>query len=101
MPDCRAPRRGPAPRVRPGKPLTPRLVTGLHASAAIPIRFWVAALQQATPVQPPDSVIVKSPLPGGVAAVTRFLLSTVPQWVQLAGLVVAAIVAGGGRLVPR
>jgi hypothetical protein len=68
-------------------------VTGLHASAAIPIPFWVAALQQATTVQPPDSIIVKSPLPGGVAAVTRFLLSTVPQWVQLTGLVVAAVVA--------
>ena len=69
-------------------------MTGLHASAVIPIPFWVAALQQATPVQPPDSVVVKSPLPGGAAAVTRFLLSTVPQWVQLTGLVVAAIVAG-------
>ena len=68
-------------------------MTGLPASAAIPIHVWVAALQQATPVQPPDSVVVKSPLPGGVAAVTRFLLSTVPQWVQLTGLVVAAIVA--------
>ena len=102
MPNCRPPRREPASRVRPGKPVTPRLVTGLHASAAIPIRFWVAALQQGTAVQrpdsvvvqPPDSIIVESPLPGGVAAVTRFLLSTVPQWVQLAGLVVAVIVAG-------
>jgi hypothetical protein len=53
----------------------------------------MAAFQQSPAVQPPDSVIVKSPLPGGVAAVTRFLLTTVPQWVQLAGLVVAVIVA--------
>jgi len=67
-------------------------VIGLHASAVIPTQLWVAALQQAA-AQPPDSVVVKSPLPGGVAAVTRFLLTTVPQWVQLAGLVLAAVVA--------
>ncbi len=69
-------------------------MTGLHAIAAIPIQFWVAAFQQSSAGQPPDSVVVKSPLPGGVAAVTRFLLTTVPQWVQLAGLVLAVIVAG-------
>jgi len=69
-------------------------VTGLHASAVIPSWLGVAALQQAPAVQPPDSIIVESPLPGGVATLTRFLLSTVPQWVQLTGLVVAVIVAG-------
>ena len=65
---------------------------GLHASAVIPIRLGVAALQQEPAVLRADSIVVESPLPGGVAAVTRFLLTTVPQWVQLAGLVVAAIV---------
>ena len=72
-------------------------MTGLYASAVIPTRLGVAALQQAQQapaVQPPDSIIVESPLPGGVATLTRFLLSTVPQWVQLTGLVVAVIVAG-------
>ena len=56
----------------------------------------MTAFQQTTPSQaapPPDSIIVHSPLPGGVAALTRFLLSTVPQWVQLAGVVLAALVA--------
>src|SRR5678816_369185 len=56
----------------------------------------MAAFQQTTPSQaapPPDSIIVHSPLPGGVAAVTRFLLTTVPQWVQIAGVVLAVIVA--------
>ena len=66
---------------------------GLHAIAVIQTQFWVAAFQQSSAGQPPDSVVVKSPLPGGVAAVTRFLLTTVPQWVQLAGLVLAAVVA--------
>jgi hypothetical protein len=65
-------------------------------SAAIPTGFWMAAFQQTTPSQatpPPDSIIVHSPLPGGVAAVTRFLLTTVPQWVQITGVVLAVIVA--------
>ncbi len=33
------------------------------------------------------------PLPGGVASVFRFLFSGVPQWVQIGGVVVGAIVA--------
>lgn len=33
------------------------------------------------------------PLPGGVARIFRFLFSGVPQWVQIAGVVVGAIVA--------
>ena len=40
-----------------------------------------------------DSVRVESPLPGGVAEVVRFLLTTVPPWVQKAGVVAAFIVA--------
>ena len=40
-----------------------------------------------------DSVRVESPLPGGVAEVVRFLLTTVPQWVQKAGIAVALAVA--------
>lgn len=40
-----------------------------------------------------DSVVVESPLPGGAAAVARFLFSTVPQWLQIAGVIVGAIVA--------
>ena len=65
-------------------------------SAAIPIWFGMAAFQQTAPSQaapPPDSIVVESPLPGGVAGVTRFLLTTVPQWVQIAGVVLAAVVA--------
>ena len=52
---------------------------------------------QAAPRQPhgaaTDSVVVDSPLPGGAASVVRFLLNSVPSWVQIGGLVVAAIVA--------
>ena len=71
-------------------------MTGLPLSAAILTGFRLAALRQQTPSQaapPPDSIIVRSPLPGGVAAVTRFLLSEVPQWLQLTGVVLAIIVA--------
>jgi len=76
-------------------------VIGLPLHAVIRSSLWVAAFQQSATMQaadsaarqPPDSVVVESPLPGGVAAVTRFLLTTVPQWVQLAGVVLAVIVA--------
>ena len=40
-----------------------------------------------------DSVRVESPLPGGVADVVRFLLTTVPSWVQIAGVVIGIVVA--------
>lgn len=40
-----------------------------------------------------DSVVVESPLPGGIAEIVRFLLNTVPPWVQIGGVVVGAIVA--------
>ncbi len=36
---------------------------------------------------------VEPPLPGGVASVVRFLLQSVPQWVQIGGVFVAAGVA--------
>jgi hypothetical protein len=39
-----------------------------------------------------DSILVESPLPGGVAEVTRFLLNTVPPWVQISGVVVGVII---------
>lgn len=50
-----------------------------------------AAVRQAhaTPV---DSVVVHSPLPGGIAAVVRFLMNSVPSWVQVGGVFLGAIV---------
>src|SRR5689334_11883767 len=54
------------------------------------------ALQQSAAVQDsvrPDSAVVESPLPGGAAAVARFLFNTVPQWVQIGGVVVGAVLA--------
>ena len=65
---------------------------GLPVST-VAAQHWAAAVQQVPPATPADSVVVESPLPGGVAAVTRFLLNTVPPWVQIGGLVVAAVVA--------
>ena len=41
-----------------------------------------------------DSTVVESPLPGGPAAVVRFLFQTVPQWLQITGAVLAVIAAG-------
>jgi nitrate/TMAO reductase-like tetraheme cytochrome c subunit len=56
-----------------------------------------AILWQGNPTTPTtdglDTTIVRSPLPGGPAAVARFLFSTVPQWVQIAGAVVAVVAA--------
>ena len=40
---------------------------------------------------PPDSIVVTSPLPGGVAAVFRWLFNAVPQWVQIGGAIVAGL----------
>ena len=42
-----------------------------------------------------DSVRVESPLPAGVAETVRFLLSSVPSWIQIGGVVLAAIVGIG------
>ncbi len=39
-----------------------------------------------------DSIRVESPLPDGVAQVVRFLLSSVPSWVQIGGIILAAVV---------
>ncbi|MEZ4588974.1 MAG: hypothetical protein R2909_21590 [Gemmatimonadales bacterium] len=39
-----------------------------------------------------DSVVVQSPLPGGIAGVVRFLFDVVPWWIQMAGVFVGAIV---------
>jgi hypothetical protein len=61
-------------------------------SIGILVPSWTAMLQHPA-ATPSDSVVVVSPLPGGVAAVTRFLLNAVPPWVQIGGLVVAAVVA--------
>ena len=77
-------------RLRVGEPVAPHLVTASPASAAIQGFHWTAALQQ-TPATPSDSVRVESPLPGGIAEVTRFLLNTVPSWLQIAGLGMSAI----------
>jgi nitrate/TMAO reductase-like tetraheme cytochrome c subunit len=60
-------------------------------SAAAQVTDSAAALRQAH-TAPTDSVAVESPLPGGVAQLTRFLLNTVPTWVQIGGLVLIAIV---------
>ncbi len=62
-----------------------------HLSAVARAQDSAAALQQAH-ATPPDSVVVQSPLPGGVARVVRFLLNTVPQWVQIGGVVVGVAV---------
>lgn len=54
--------------------------------------FHSAAALQQTEVSPADSVLVESPLPGGIAQVVRFLLNNVPPWVQLGGIVLGVIV---------
>ena len=69
-------------------------MTRVSASAATAAQHLTAALQQA-PVSPApvDSVVVESPLPGGVATVVRFLMNNVPPWVQIGGIVVGLVVA--------
>ena len=56
------------------------------------VRPAAAAFQQ-THVPPSDTVVVESPLPGGVGELVRFLLNTVPPWVQIGGVIVGAVVA--------
>ena len=63
---------------------------GAPFSAAAQVIDSAAALQQAH-VAPADSIAVESPLPGGVAELTRFLLNTVPSWVQVGGLVLIGV----------
>ena len=65
---------------------------GIQFTAVARVLRSAAALQQAH-AAPADSVVVQSPLPGGVAQVVRFLLNTVPQWVQIGGVVVGIAVA--------
>ena len=67
-------------------------MTGTELSAAVRGLYSAAALQQ-TEIPPVDSVVVESPLPGGVAQVVRFLLNNVPPWVQIGGVILAAVVA--------
>jgi hypothetical protein len=67
-------------------------VIGTQLSTVARVQDSAAVLQQAH-VTAADSVVVQSPLPGGVAAVVRFLLNTVPPWVQIGGVVVGAAVA--------
>ncbi|HZJ01515.1 MAG TPA: hypothetical protein VFD22_12710 [Gemmatimonadaceae bacterium] len=52
----------------------------------------LSAAQAQTHVPPLDSVRVTSPLPRGVAGVVRFLLTTVPSWIQIVGLILAVII---------
>lgn len=68
------------------------MVISIQFTDVVRVLRSAAALQQA-PVATADSVVVQSPLPGGVARIVRFLLNTVPQWVQIGGVVVGAIVA--------
>lgn len=56
----------------------------------------VALLQQGTQVAQSlrtDSISVESPLPSPALQVVRFLFNTVPQWVQIGGVFLAAAVA--------
>jgi hypothetical protein len=66
-------------------------VIGLAATAVRQASRLAAAFQQAQQT-PADSVVVESPLPGGIAPVVRFLLNAVPPWVQVGGVVLAAVV---------
>ena len=55
-----------------------------------------AVLQQGTQVADSlrtDSIAVESPLPSPALHVVRFLFNTVPQWVQIGGVFLAAAVA--------
>ena len=67
-------------------------MTGIHFSGVASVALAAAALQQAH-APPGDSVVVRSPLPGGVARLVRFLLNTVPQWVQIGGVFLGVVVA--------
>ena len=62
----------------------------LHAGAS---RTTALAMLQQAHDPALDSVRVESPLPGGIADVVRFLLTTFPAWVQKLGVVIAFVVA--------
>src|SRR5262245_49142101 len=53
----------------------------------------ILAVSGAGLLQEPHPTTVASPLPGGIAAVVRFLFQVVPQWIQIGGLFVGAAVA--------
>ena len=55
-------------------------------------RLMVALLQAGTGPHVQDSVVVESPLPGGVATVVRFLFQSVPQWFQIAGFFAGVLI---------
>jgi hypothetical protein len=67
-------------------------VSGASYSAAIRVEYAATALQQAH-VSPADSLVVESPLPGGVSETVRFLMNAVPPWIQIGGVVLGALVA--------
>lgn len=52
-----------------------------------------AAVLPSAPYEGVDSVVVESPLPGGVAEAVRFVLDVLPWWVQVAGVILGAVVA--------
>lgn len=60
---------------------------------------WLLAAQSAQGAQVHGGIVADSirmdqpPLPGGVATVFRFLFSGVPQWIQIAGVIVGALAA--------
>jgi hypothetical protein len=61
------------------------------AAAVLHAQEQVPAIHDTTS---PDSIRFDlPPLPGGAAAVFRFLFSEVPQWIQISGVIVGAIVA--------
>jgi len=64
-------------------------VTDSHISAAAGLHAPAAALVQVDTTA--DTVIVESPLPGGAADVARFLLTDVPRWLQITGVVVGVV----------
>lgn len=66
-------------------------VRGLFSTAAF--QQTEAAQRESVHVGATDSVLVESPLPGGVAQVVRFLLNNVPPWIQIAGIVIGLLVA--------
>jgi hypothetical protein len=71
-------------------PISLHSAIGVQLSSIARAQDSVAALQSAH--VPLDSIRVQSPLPGGVAQVVRFLLTTVPPWIQIGGVVLAVVV---------
>jgi len=70
--------------------MSPLLLT-LQVGSTAAGQDTTAALPRA-PFEGVDSVIVESPLPGGIATVVRWFLNAVPWWFQAAGAVLAVLV---------